>query len=154
LLSFALFSVVSVRERRAFHASRPGTTLMAALAADAVAGVLVGLVGLGELSAMPAGQIALLYGCAAALVLGPNDWGKVVLTRRVGAAGAAASARTSAPPPDPPRQRTDRRDRGEQRQLDATQVAEHALGGLAGEPSEAADRRGPHHGAQHVECGE
>ena len=85
LLSFALFSVVSVRERRAFHASRPGTTLMAALAADALAGVLVGLFGLGELSPMPPAQIALLFGCAAALVLGPNDWLKVLLTRRFGA---------------------------------------------------------------------
>ncbi|MFO1301358.1 MAG: HAD-IC family P-type ATPase, partial [Burkholderiaceae bacterium] len=49
-------------------------------------GVLVGLYGLDELGPMPLGQIVLLYGCAAALVFGPDDWVKVVMIRRVGSA--------------------------------------------------------------------
>lgn len=86
LLFFALFSVVSVRERRAFYASRPSALLAAALLADAVAGVLIGLLGLGEMGALRPGEIALLAVSTGLLALGPNDWVKAVLTRRLDAA--------------------------------------------------------------------
>ncbi|MHB1173134.1 MAG: plasma-membrane proton-efflux P-type ATPase [Lacisediminihabitans sp.] len=82
LLFFALFSIISVRERRPFWASRPSTAFAAALAAGALAGALVGIFGLGELRPLPPGQSALIAACAGALVLGPNDFIKTVLTKR------------------------------------------------------------------------
>jgi H+-transporting ATPase len=82
LLFFALFSIISVRERRQFWASRPSTVLAVAIAADAFAGVLVGVFGLGELRPLPPAQSALILAVSGVLVLGPNDFIKVVLTRR------------------------------------------------------------------------
>jgi H+-transporting ATPase len=82
LLFFALFSIISVRERRQFWASRPSTVLAVAIAADALAGVLVGVLGLGELRPLPPAQSALILAVSGVLVLGPNDFIKAVLTRR------------------------------------------------------------------------
>lgn len=86
LLFFALFSVVSVGERRAFHASRPSALLAAALLADAVTGLLIGLLGLGEMGALQLRALALLALSTALLALVPNDWVKAALPRRRGAA--------------------------------------------------------------------
>lgn len=82
LLFFALFSIISVRERRMFWASRPSRTFATALAADALAGILVGLFGLGELRPLPLAESAMIVACAGVLVLGPNDLLKAVLTKR------------------------------------------------------------------------
>ena len=82
LLFFALFSVLSIRERRAFWRSRPGWVLLAALAADALVGTAVGCLGLAELRPLPLAEIALVAGYAAAWSLGPNDVVKRVLTER------------------------------------------------------------------------
>ncbi len=74
LLFFALFSILSVRERRAFWASRPSATLAAALLADGMIGIFIGAHGLGELRPLPAGQTAVLvlYALLCALVI--NDF--------------------------------------------------------------------------------
>jgi magnesium-transporting ATPase (P-type) len=83
LLFFALFSIVSIRERRAFWASRPSTLLAVALAADALVGAFIGFHGLAELRPIPLAQSGLIFVCAAALVLGPNDLLKRLLTARI-----------------------------------------------------------------------
>ncbi|HEU4845863.1 MAG TPA: HAD-IC family P-type ATPase, partial [Burkholderiaceae bacterium] len=82
LLFFALFSILSVRERRAFWASRPSMLVACALVADAVVGTLIGIHGLAELRPLPVAQSLLIAFVAGALVLGPNDVLKTWLTGR------------------------------------------------------------------------
>ncbi|WP_292936583.1 plasma-membrane proton-efflux P-type ATPase [Noviherbaspirillum sp.] len=82
LLFFALFSILSVRERRAFWMSRPSTPLVSALVADAVLGMLIGIHGLAELHPLPLAQSLLVAIFAGVLVLGPNDILKTSLTER------------------------------------------------------------------------
>lgn len=82
LLFFALFSILSVRERRAFWASRPSILLASALVADAVVGALIGIHGLAELRPLPIAQSLLIATVAGVLVLGPNDLLKTSLTER------------------------------------------------------------------------
>ncbi len=82
LLFFALFSIVSVRERRAFWASRPSGVLTAALAADALVGLAIGVHGLGELEPLPPPLIALIVAAALVCVLA-NDFVKTRLTRKM-----------------------------------------------------------------------
>jgi len=82
LLFFALFSLLSIRERRAFLRSRPSITLMASLAAGALVGILVGCFGLGRLQALPLWQSLSMASCIGLLVLGPNDAIKTELVRR------------------------------------------------------------------------
>jgi H+-transporting ATPase len=68
LLFFALFSIVSVRERHAWWSSLPSKALSAGLCAEACAGVLVGTFGLGEMAPLPPFQllvvIASAFGCS------------------------------------------------------------------------------------------
>ncbi len=92
LLFFAIFSIVSIRERRAFWRSRPGWVLAAALAADALVGTAIGLFGLAELAPLPPAQIAFIAACAAACSLLPNDLVKSVLTERLWMAPRRAAA--------------------------------------------------------------
>ncbi|HET7197173.1 MAG TPA: HAD-IC family P-type ATPase [Burkholderiales bacterium] len=80
LLFFAIFSLVSIRERRAFWASRPSALLAAGLAADALAGLAIALHGLGELAPLPPALIALAVGGALGCSL-CNDFLKARLTR-------------------------------------------------------------------------
>jgi hypothetical protein len=64
LLFFPLFSIVSIRERRAFWASRPSTILAAALLADASLGILIGAFGLVELKPLPVTHTMSIVGFA------------------------------------------------------------------------------------------
>ncbi len=82
LLFFALFSIVSIRERRFFWASRPSLILMLALTADAGIGVLIGLLGLGEMKPLAPAEIGIVvaYAFVASLLL--NDIVKMALIRR------------------------------------------------------------------------
>ena len=73
LLFFALFSIVSIRERRAFWKSRPSAVLATALLADGVLGALIGLHGLADLKPLPFGETAVILGVAAVCSLGLND---------------------------------------------------------------------------------
>ncbi len=82
LLFFSLFSMLSIRERRRFWASRPSAILAAALLADALVGLLLGLTGLAELRPLPPMHTALIVGVALASCLGINDALKCVLLRR------------------------------------------------------------------------
>lgn len=82
LLFFALFSLLSIRERRAFWMSRPSIALMASFAAGALIGILIGRQGLGRLQALPLSQSLRMAGCVGILVLGLNDAIKVALVRR------------------------------------------------------------------------
>jgi H+-transporting ATPase len=91
LLFFALFSIVSVRERRAFWSSRPSAVLAIALGADALAGMAVGLHGLAELRPLPIGYSAVVLAYAAVCTLTINDLVKTALGRR--AAGDHDAAR-------------------------------------------------------------
>jgi H+-transporting ATPase len=81
-LFFALSSLVSMRERRAFWRSRPSGALAASLAAAAVAGLIIGLHGVAELSAIPLGASALIFGYGTVCSLGPNDLVKSFLSAR------------------------------------------------------------------------
>jgi magnesium-transporting ATPase (P-type) len=84
LLFFALFSIVSIRERRAFWYSRTSTPLAIALIADACAGTLIGILGMGELQPLPLNQIILIviYALFSTLVI--NDFVKTRLLSRQG----------------------------------------------------------------------
>jgi H+-transporting ATPase len=83
LLFFALFSIVSIRERRAFWRSRPGWVLVAALTADMLVGCAIGLCGLADLGPLPFGQIAFIAAYALVCSLVPNDLVKSFLTERL-----------------------------------------------------------------------
>ncbi|TAK81049.1 MAG: plasma-membrane proton-efflux P-type ATPase [Betaproteobacteria bacterium] len=83
LLYFAVFSLVSVRERRLFWASRPSNTLAAALALDGVLGTVVAIVGLPGLAPLPWWQIATLFAYAALACLTVNDALKVAMLKLV-----------------------------------------------------------------------
>jgi H+-transporting ATPase len=87
LLYFAVFSIVSVRERRWFWATRPSKTLIGALAADALTGTALTMAGLPGLPALPWWQplVVIAYAMISCLVV--NDTLKVALLKRVAAAG-------------------------------------------------------------------
>jgi len=82
LLFFALFSLLSIRERRAFWASSPSLLLAIALGGDACAGVMIGLYGLAELAPLALDQTALIIGYALVCSLVVNDFVKVALIAR------------------------------------------------------------------------
>ncbi len=93
LLFFALFSILSIRERRAFWASRPSAILAGALGLDACAGLLIGLFGLGELQPLPLPQTMLIVAWALLFSLGANDFAKMALLGRMSGSSARAQER-------------------------------------------------------------
>jgi magnesium-transporting ATPase (P-type) len=82
LLFFALFSILSIRERRAFWASRPSTTLLLALLVDAGVGLLISAYGLGELRPLPMAQTIFIIAYALIFSLAINDLIKLALLAR------------------------------------------------------------------------
>jgi hypothetical protein len=89
LLYFAVFSVVSARERRWFWATMPSKTLVSALAADALAGTVLTFVGLPDLMPLPWWQTLSILGYAMVSCLVLNDAVKVAMIKwRVPAAVA------------------------------------------------------------------
>jgi magnesium-transporting ATPase (P-type) len=89
LLYFAAFSVVSARERRWFWATMPSKTLMAALAADALTGTILTVVGLPGLRPLPWSQTLAILAYAMVSCLVINDAVKVAMIKwRVPAAVA------------------------------------------------------------------
>ena len=89
LLYFAVFSIVSARERRRFWATMPSKTLAAALAADALTGTVLTLVGLPGLTPLPWRLTLAIFAYSMAACLIVNDALKVALIRwRVPAAAA------------------------------------------------------------------
>ena len=79
LLFFALFSILSIRERRFFWSSRPSTVLTGALIADAGAGLLIGFYGLAEMRPLPLVQSAFIVGYAIICSLIVNDFVKTMM---------------------------------------------------------------------------
>jgi magnesium-transporting ATPase (P-type) len=81
LLYFAVFSVVSARERRAFWSTMPSKALMAALLADALMGTILTRVGLPGLMPLPWSQTLVIFAYAMVSCLVVNDAVKVVMIR-------------------------------------------------------------------------
>ena len=81
LLYFAVFSVVSARERHWFWSTMPSRTLLAALAADALTGTVLTYLGLPGLRALPWWQALAIFGYALVSCLGVNDSVKVAMIR-------------------------------------------------------------------------
>ena len=79
LLYFAVFSVVSARERHWFWATMPSEPLMGALAADALIGTALTLVGLPGLMPLPGRQTLVIFFYAMASCLVVNDAVKVAM---------------------------------------------------------------------------
>jgi plasma-membrane proton-efflux P-type ATPase len=84
LFYFALFSIVSIRERGWFWASRPSGTLLVVLVVDALVGTALSTVGVSGLSAIPWEQTLAVFGYAMVCCLLVNDVVKVILTGRLG----------------------------------------------------------------------
>jgi magnesium-transporting ATPase (P-type) len=84
LLYFAVFSIVSARERRGFWTSLPGKGLAAALALDAVIGTALTVAGLPGLAPLPWWQVGAIFAYALAACLGVNDALKAAMIRRLG----------------------------------------------------------------------
>lgn len=90
MLYFAVFSVLSARERRWFGATLPSTTLMVALAADAVIGTVLTHVDIPDLMPLPWTQTLAVFVYAMIACLVVNDAIKVALIRwRIPSAVAA-----------------------------------------------------------------
>jgi H+-transporting ATPase len=81
LLYFAVFSVVSARERRWFWTTLPSKTFMAALIADALVGTVLTFVGLPGLVHLPGWQVFVIFVSALVACLGVNDTIKVLMIR-------------------------------------------------------------------------
>ena len=81
LLYFAVFSVVSARERRWFWTTLPSKTFMAALIADALVGTALTFVGFPGLMPLPAWQALAVFAYALVACLGVNDTVKVLMIR-------------------------------------------------------------------------
>ena len=89
LLYFSVFSIVSVRERRWFWATKPGKALVWALIADALIGTVVAFVGLPGLMPLPWRQTLVIFVYAMVACLVVNDAIKVAMIKwRVPAAVA------------------------------------------------------------------
>ncbi len=79
LLYFAVFSIVSVRERRWFWATLPSTIFLSTLAAEAIAGTALTLAGLPGLAPLPWWQTLAVLVYAVVACLGVNDALKVAM---------------------------------------------------------------------------
>jgi magnesium-transporting ATPase (P-type) len=81
LLYFAVFSVVSARERHWFWATMPSKTFLAALTADALTGTVLTFVGLPGLTPLVWWQTLEIFAFAMVACLGLNDAVKVATIR-------------------------------------------------------------------------
>jgi plasma-membrane proton-efflux P-type ATPase len=81
LLYFAVFSIVSARERRWFWTTMPSKTLIAALAADSLVGTVLTFVGLPGLMPLPWWQTLAIFAYAMVSCLVVNDAVKVAMIK-------------------------------------------------------------------------
>jgi H+-transporting ATPase len=79
LLYFAVFSVVSARERRAFWSTMPSKALAGALTTDALAGTVLTRVGLPGLLPLPWSETLAIFAYALVACLIANDVVKVAM---------------------------------------------------------------------------
>ena len=81
LLYFAVFSIVSARERRWFWATMPSKTLLGAVMADALTGTILTFVGLPGLMPLPWWQTLAIFAYAMVSCLVVNDAAKVAMLK-------------------------------------------------------------------------
>jgi hypothetical protein len=81
LLYFAVFSVVSARERHWFWATMPSKTFLSAIAADAIVGTALTFLGLPGLTALPWWQPLAIFAYAMVSCLVVNDALKVAMIK-------------------------------------------------------------------------
>ena len=81
LLYFAVFSIVSARERRWFWATTPSKTLIVALMADMLVGTVLTLVGVSGLTPLPGWQLVTIFFYAMVSCLVVNDLLKVTMIK-------------------------------------------------------------------------
>jgi plasma-membrane proton-efflux P-type ATPase len=81
LLYFAIFSIVSVRERRWFWATRPSTIFLSTLAAEAIAGTVLTFAGLPGIVPLPWWQTFAIFVYALVACLSLNDAVKVAMIK-------------------------------------------------------------------------
>jgi magnesium-transporting ATPase (P-type) len=81
LLFFAVFSIVSARERLWFWATMPSKTLLAALAAEVLTGTGLIFVGIPGLAPLPGWQMLVIFAYAMVACLVVNDAVKVALIK-------------------------------------------------------------------------
>ena len=81
LLYFAVFSIVSARERRRFWETMPSKTLLGALLAETLVGTVLASVGFPGLAPLPGWQTLTIFAYAMVSCLVVNDALKVALTK-------------------------------------------------------------------------
>jgi H+-transporting ATPase len=81
LLYFAVFSIISVRERRWFWSTMPSKIFLSTLAGETLAGTAATLAGLPELMPLPEWQILTIFVYSILMCLGVNEVLKVGLIR-------------------------------------------------------------------------
>jgi len=81
LLYFAIFSIVSVRERHWFWATRPSKIFLSTLAAEAIAGTALTFAGLPGIVPLPWWQTLAIFVYALVACLGLNDAVKVAMIK-------------------------------------------------------------------------
>jgi H+-transporting ATPase len=81
LLYFAVFSIISARERHWFWSTMPSKTLLAALTADALMGTVLTFVGMPGLAPLPWWQMLAILAYAMVACLVVNDTVKVALIK-------------------------------------------------------------------------
>jgi H+-transporting ATPase len=81
LLYFAVFSIVSARERHRFWSTVPSKTFLSALAADALAGTVLTFIGLPGLMPLPWTQTLAIFAYAMVSCLVVNDAVKVAMIK-------------------------------------------------------------------------
>jgi len=80
-LFFAVFSIISARERRRFWATKPCRPLVLALLAAVLAGTALAHIGLPGLAPLPGWQTLAIFLYAMVVCLGVNDTVKVAMIR-------------------------------------------------------------------------
>ncbi len=81
---FAVFTILTVRERRHFWNSRPSGYMATALLVDVIAIALISTIGLPGLAPIGVGVVAFILAYAAAMFFGVNDFAKYLLMERLG----------------------------------------------------------------------
>jgi len=81
LLYFAVFSIVSARERHWFWSTMPSKTFLFAIAADALIGTVLTFVGLPDLKPLPWWQMLSVFVYSMVACLGVNDVVKVAMIK-------------------------------------------------------------------------
>ena len=81
---FAVFTILTVRERRHFWNSRPSGYMATALLVDVIAIALISTLGLPGLAPLGIGDVVFIIAYAAVMFFGVNDFAKYLLMERLG----------------------------------------------------------------------